>query len=436
MNSTATVINSTKIIDAEHLSTTANNNNNNINNIYETVPDQSVILSSTTIVPNNTTTTTSLRNHQQKINSKKQALKQMNITTNTIQSIAVAPFNRTQINNTTQNQTVQPSSSGGGGGRSSRSVKRFRPEQIELKSLIMQGSFGLIYEAELKLDDQSKNDESQCTLLNENAGNQRIKVLVKTVKKSGGEVSREQVELMVRESCMLKGLKHKNINPILGLIESGLDEDNDNNASIQKMSLFAYCELGNLKKYLLNIREESSFDPDRMITNQEILYLVLQLLKACNYMHSKNLIHKDIAARNCWLGENFQLKLSDYSLARDMFPADYPVHSKPVYWMAYESLIDNVYNAQTDIWSIGVCIWECFSLCEQPYEKLSLDPEEYDRFLIQDEVKNRLNKPELCSSDLFDFVRKCWSIDTAQRPTLKEMFNNFHKSYNNLNNYV
>lgn len=37
-----------------------------------------------------------------------------------------------------------------------------------------------------------------------------------------------------------------------------------------------------------------------MITTQEILYIILQTLKALNYLHGKRIIHKDIAARNCW----------------------------------------------------------------------------------------------------------------------------------------
>ena len=237
---------------------------------------------------------------------------------------------------------------------------------------------------------------------------------------------------MVTESLLLKGLKHKNINPILGLIEESETEIS---------SVFSFCEIGNLKSYLSSVRAEESESGQEIMSMQEMLYLILQLLKAVNYLHSKNLIHKDIAARNCWLDENFQLKLADYALSRDVFPEDYHClannENRPVFWMSYESVVNGVFNAKTDIWSIGVFFWECFTLAKQPFE--NIDPFEYADFLVQSE-ENRLARPDKCSADLYAVCLKCWSLRPSERPSLKELFNSAHKFYNsggnNANNHV
>ena len=120
-----------------------------------------------------------------------------------------------------------------------------------------------------------------------------------------------------------------------------------------------------------------------------------------------------------------------------MFPEDYEClasnESKPMRWMALESLKDNVFNAKTDIWSCGVFIWECFSLAAQPYETVELA--ELDDYLESSE-QNRLEKPKNCPDELFEMYSKCWHSVPNMRPNLKEFFYSLHKFYTTLDNYV
>jgi RYK receptor-like tyrosine kinase len=137
------------------------------------------------------------------------------------------------------------------------------------------------------------------------------------------------------------------------------------------------------------------------------------------------------------LDTNFSLKLADCALARDLFPNDYHCLAnneyKPVAWMSFESLNENVNNIRTEIWSCGVFLWECFSLCAQPYD--NIDPFDLGDYLFKSE-QNRLQKPLHCPNELFDLYKKCWLINPENRPSLKEVFYTLHKFYSSLDNYV
>ncbi len=138
------------------------------------------------------------------------------------------------------------------------------------------------------------------------------------------------------------------------------------------------------------------------------------------------------------LDTNLSLKLSDCALSRDMFPEDYHCigdnqNNSPVQWQALETLTENTMNIQSEIWSCGVFLWECFSLAAQPYEKI--EPANLVEYLTADEG-NRLQKPANCPNQLFDIYKKSWNAVPDERPTLKEIFYALHKFYSNLDNYV
>lgn len=68
------------------------------------------------------------------------------------------------------------------------------------------------------------------------------------------------------------------------------------------------------------------------------------------------------------MDKNLQVKISDNSLSRDLFPNDYfcmaDQESKPVKWMALESLLHNQYSAASDVVGNNVFIFYVFGSCQ------------------------------------------------------------------------
>ena len=67
-----------------------------------------------------------------------------------------------------------------------------------------------------------------------------------------------------------------------------------------------YCENGSLHD-LLKKRKN--------LTEKEVQCYMLQIIIALNYLHSKNIIHRDLKLDNILLGKNMEIKIGDFGLA-------------------------------------------------------------------------------------------------------------------------
>lgn len=93
------------------------------------------------------------------------------------------------------------------------------------------------------------------------------------------------------------------------------------------------------------------------LTEQMIQFILYQLFSAIHYMHSADIIHRDMKPENILINKKLELKLADMNLARKEIITEevtYYVTTRP--YRAPEIFISaNTYTKAIDIWSIG-CI--------------------------------------------------------------------------------
>jgi uncharacterized protein (TIGR02145 family) len=101
------------------------------------------------------------------------------------------------------------------------------------------------------------------------------------------------------------------------------------------------------------------------LTDESIAQFMSQLLHVCLYIHSKGIIHRDIKPSNVIIGPHGQLKLVDFGIAKDIANSDgtRTVHimGTPSYMSPEQIKSTSKVTAQSDIWSLGILLWEMVS---------------------------------------------------------------------------
>ena len=102
----------------------------------------------------------------------------------------------------------------------------------------------------------------------------------------------------------------------------------------------------------------------QQLSAEEKNHLMAQLLKGLYYAHQCQIIHRDIKPENIFVDNNLNLKIGDFGLAlsaEDNFVTNpYSIIGTPSY-MSPEQVRGAKLNAQSDLFSAGVVIYEMFT---------------------------------------------------------------------------
>jgi molecular chaperone DnaK len=154
------------------------------------------------------------------------------------------------------------------------------------------------------------------------------------------------VERFKSEARAAKKLSHPFIVRIHDLFESG-----------RKMFLsMEYIEGTDLKQMLTGRTRFSE---------EKILLYFLQILDALNYAHSMGVIHRDIKPANIMITPDDRVKITDFGIAKilkaeSITKSGTAIIGTPLY-MSPEQIIGGEVDARTDIYSLGIMLYEMVS---------------------------------------------------------------------------
>ncbi|XP_054208036.1 tyrosine-protein kinase Fer isoform X13 [Homo sapiens] len=265
-------------------------------------------------------------------------------------------------------------------------------EDVILGELLGKGNFGEVYKGTLK---------------------DKTSVAVKTCKE---DLPQELKIKFLQEAKILKQYDHPNIVKLIGVCT-------------QRQPVYIIMELVSGGDFLTFLRRKKD-----ELKLKQLVKFSLDAAAGMLYLESKNCIHRlcegkgemketsnlgDLAARNCLVGENNVLKISDFGMSRQ---EDGGVYSSsglkqiPIKWTAPEALNYGRYSSESDVWSFGILLWETFSLGVCPYPGMT-----NQQAREQVERGYRMSAPQHCPEDISKIMMKCWDYKPENRPKFSEL---------------
>uniref|UniRef100_A0A671RTH0 RAF proto-oncogene serine/threonine-protein kinase n=1 Tax=Sinocyclocheilus anshuiensis TaxID=1608454 RepID=A0A671RTH0_9TELE len=168
----------------------------------------------------------------------------------------------------------------------------------------------------------------------------------------------EQFEAFRNEVAVLRKTRHVNILLFMGYMTK------DNLAIVTQ-----WCEGSSLYKHLHV--QETNFQMFQLID------IARQTAQGMDYLHAKNIIHRDMKSNNIFLHEGLTVKIGDFGLAtvKARWSGSQQVEqtSGSILWMAPEVIRMqdcNPYSFQSDVYSFGIVLFELMT-GELPYSQIA-----------------------------------------------------------------
>ena len=288
-----------------------------------------------------------------------------------------------------------------------------KPLEVSMKNISEEktlgaGQFGKVIlaktvglsEAALKLGESTKKKLS-------------VRVAVKLLKSSASETSKKQFE---KEYRFMFKLNHPNVIRMLGICTEK-----------PPFIMMEYMENGDLNEILKHqyssIVESDVMPGDGEITVKTLIHICTQVASGLNYLATHNCIHRDIATRNCLVGEDFLVKIADFGMSRSLYDSHYYVVKGrallPVRWMAFECYYGR-FSAKSDVWAFGCTMWEVFDLAKnEPYFEMA------DQQVVEDALLGPERKlpshSEGCPDSVYQVMKLCWAHEPSERATFDQL---------------
>lgn len=151
-------------------------------------------------------------------------------------------------------------------------------------------------------------------------------------------------------------------------------------------------------------------DPSDRLSPTKLTIIALGIAYGMSYLHSQQIIHRDLKSLNILLDANDYPKICDFGLSRTKINDTMTGRIGTCQWMAPEVLSSQKYDEKADVYSYGIILWEMLT-GDVPYRGLS------DAQIAVQVCKNhsRPKIPRNCPQNMAKFIKICWS-DMDKRP--------------------
>jgi len=194
---------------------------------------------------------------------------------------------------------------------------------------------------------------------------------------------------------------------------------------IREPTLILPCFGGSTKKgnkfIVTELMEGSIYevlhDKDVEINDHLRFIMAMSIARCVDFLHSCNLIHRDLKSLNLLVNQYFEIKICDFGLSRVVDKhAPMTGNVGTVCWIAPEIFSNKkLYSEKADVYSYGMILWELITR-EMPFD----DTETFTIPVLVTKGK-RPKIPKATPKDWTKLVKKCWEQKPEKRPTFPQI---------------
>ena len=224
----------------------------------------------------------------------------------------------------------------------------------------------------------------------------------------------------IRETEILKNLNHENIINFYGFFE---EQDSF-------FLVFEYAQNGSLKDYIKKYRSNFPSNQEIIPFKEDFVIKVFKdILNGLKYLHSNNILHRDIKPDNILLDENMTAKITDFGISAiylnnnnniKINKANILVMNNTIIghkdYIPPEMIEGNKYDFKVDIFSLGLTLFNLMSF-NLPFNSIIKNKDEIERNLNE----NIIN--QLYSLQLRNLVLMMINENPNKRPNAFEAYN-------------
>jgi eukaryotic-like serine/threonine-protein kinase len=233
-------------------------------------------------------------------------------------------------------------------------------------------------------------------LANDEFHGRKVAVKVQTKDETAGPEEAKRFEkLFLNEAAMVGKLSHPNIVSVYDAVVEGDTQ----------YIVMEYVGGGSLKKYC----NETNLLPVR-----QAVLIIFKACRALDHAYNNGVIHRDIKSANILLSDRDDIKISDFGTAQISQATHTQIDGfvgSPAY-MAPEQINEEPATAQTDIYSLGVVMYELLAgrLPFQASNSVAM----INKILNEDATPIKSLRPDL-PERLIEIVEKAMHKDPAKR---------------------